>query len=137
MTKLLLALAAGAAATTGLAGLAAPAAAQAASQRVLLIYGNDKCPTDRNGAEIVVCRRLPEADRYRIPEGLRETPMTGANERWASRATDLAATTGKSGPGNCTPSGNGDWAGCWQRDMDTARAERKADKAAAPAAPQP
>jgi hypothetical protein len=47
-----------------------PALAQS-SDRVLVIFGKDKCPTDSTGNEIVVCSRRPEAERYRIPKELR------------------------------------------------------------------
>ena len=57
------------------------------TERVLTIFGSDPCPSS-NGEEIVVCRRMPEAERYRIPEELRKTEGRG-NETWGDRAATL------------------------------------------------
>lgn len=46
---------------------ALPAQAQR-SERVLVIFGNDPCPTNASGDEIIVCARRPESERYRIPQ---------------------------------------------------------------------
>jgi len=46
----------------------------------LIIYGNDKCP-ESVGDEIVVCARMGEADRYRIPTNLRGDPNDPRNRR--------------------------------------------------------
>ncbi|RYY44234.1 MAG: hypothetical protein EOP59_06545, partial [Sphingomonadales bacterium] len=61
-------------------------AQNAAQNGVLVIYGDDKCPTNTNGEEIVVCQRLDEAERFRIPKNIREaTGRPQANESWAVR----------------------------------------------------
>ena len=66
-------------------GFGTPASAQ--SERTLIIYGTDRCPTS-NGEEIVVCVRRSENDRYRIPPELRKSdPLY--NKRWADRAQSL------------------------------------------------
>ena len=75
------------------APFAAPALAQR-QERVLTIFGKDPCPTS-NGEEIVVCRRLPEGERYRIPQDLRRTEGNG-RETWGDRAASLEYV-GKSG----------------------------------------
>ena len=110
-----------------------PTAAQANyNDKVLVIYGNDKCPAGN------ICVTAPESERYRIPKTIRDnTPAAGTNnERWASRAASMDKV-GMTGPGTCTPSGGGDWTGCWKAQMDAARAERKANKEeAAAGAPQ-
>jgi hypothetical protein len=115
------------------AGLAAaplmvPAAqAQNAAQNgVLLIYGEDKCPTNDNGEEIVVCQRLDEAERFRIPKSLRDqTGRPQANESWAVRSAD-ALDTGRTGTGSCSTVGASGSTGCFVRQATKARAESNA-----------
>jgi hypothetical protein len=121
-------------ATLGLAALSLFAslvpAAPAAAQNVLTIYGDDPCPTS-NGEEIVVCKRLDERERYRIPENLRSSAPSPGNERWADRAKSLEYV-GASGTGSCSASGSGGWTGCWSQLMKQAREERKQQAAGEP-----
>src|SRR5688572_15000906 len=76
-------------------GVPAPEAAAAApinpDPRVnqLIVYGEDPCPQSTND-EIIVCARLPEDDRYRIPARLRNDPNAPANQSWAQRAAELS-----------------------------------------------
>jgi hypothetical protein len=100
-----------------------PAMAQR-SERVLTIFGNDKCP-ESNGEEIVVCRHLPEAERYRIPEELRHTPGRG-DETWGDKAATLEYV-GRSGVQSCTPSGSGGASGCFKELARKACDEDKAN----------
>lgn len=95
-----------------LAPFAAPLQAQR-SERVLTVFGKDPCPTS-NGEEIVVCRRMPEAERYRIPEELRRTTDRG-NETWGDRASSIEYV-GRTGTASCSPSGAGGASGC-MREM--------------------
>lgn len=92
------------------------------------VYGTDACPTS-NGEEIVVCRRLPEAERYRIPKDLREAAKDQPGPVWSQRALDLEYV-GKSGTNSCSPDGNGGMTGCWSQLMRKAREERKAQREA-------
>lgn len=102
-------------------GCGMPAAAQP-SDNVLIIYGNDPCPTS-NGEEIVVCARLPESERYRIPEALRETRELPADLSWRQRAQALEYV-GATGIQSCSPAGPGGFTGCTQELLRAARAER-------------
>ena len=102
---------------------AAPALAQR-SERVLTIFGKDPCPTS-NGEEIVVCRRMPEGERYRIPEELRRTDSNG-RETWGDRAATLEYV-GKSGINSCSTSGSGGASGCFRELARKACSEDKAD----------
>lgn len=100
-----------------------PAAAQR-SEKVLTIFGGDKCPTS-NGDEIVICRRLPEEERYRIPKELRATGERG-NETWGDRAASIEYV-GRSGSNSCSPAGAGGTTGCFRELARKACAEDKAD----------
>jgi len=114
-----------------LAGLAAatlaPSAAPAQNKSgVLVLYGDDKCPTDRGGNEIVVCTRRPEADRFRIPSELRQpTEIAPARESWAVRQQEAMATGG-TGIGSCSTVGPGGMTGCAVREATLAKKEYRA-----------
>ena len=111
---------------------AAPAAAQnapasagpSADPKVsqLVIYGDDKCPAG-NADTIIVCHKLPERERFRIPENLRSDPNDPANQAWATRASELQFA-GRSGIGSCSTTGPGGMVGCFNQIVREARAER-------------
>ncbi|MBO9499158.1 MAG: hypothetical protein J7483_06855 [Novosphingobium sp.] len=102
---------------------AAPAMAQS-NDGILVVYGNDKCPTNTDGEEIVVCRRLDESERFRIPKDLRATAIAPRNESWATRSRD-ALTVGGTGTGSCSAVGAGGFTGCFVQQARAAKAERK------------
>jgi hypothetical protein len=118
--------------------LPAQAQAQNAAQNgVLIIYGNDKCPTNKNGEEIIVCQRLDEAERFRIPKNLRDQPgAPQKTESWALRSQD-SLTTGNFGAGSCSTAGTGGQTGCFVRQATQARAEARARKEAETNLPLP
>ena len=107
-----------------LAAFAGPALAQdEAGDRVnmVIVYGDDAAPQP-DGDEIVVVARLPEGDRYRIPESLRfsENP---ANNSWASRVERLELI-GDFGTLSCSATGAGGATGCTQEMIAAAYADR-------------
>ncbi len=106
---------------------AAPALAQTNQSGVLLIYGKDKCPTNENGDEIVVCRRLDESERFRIPQDLREAEVKPQQESWAVRQKD-ALSTGGTGVGSCSTVGAGGGIGCFGQAAAQSRAENRKRK---------
>lgn len=105
---------------------AAPAAAQGDGERInqLIVYGDEPCPAS-SGEEIVVCARKDEDERYRIPEILRQGEGP-ENEAWSQRVTSYE-TVGNFGTLSCSPSGYGGWAGCTQKLIDAAYAEKRGD----------
>jgi hypothetical protein len=106
----------------------APAAAQM-QNGVLYVYGNDKCPTNADGEEIVVCVRKSEAERFRIPQELRELEVTPQNQAWATRA-EGTLNAGQSGIGSCSAVGIGGATGCFGQAAAINKAERKQRKEA-------
>lgn len=100
-----------------------PASAQRA-ERVLVIFGNDPCPTNASGDEIIVCARRPETERYRIPKEVRPRSQAPQNQSWAERSQS-AMSTGRTGADSCSAVGAGGWTGCWAEQMRAAKAEAK------------
>ena len=132
MTRFLLA---GAAAVAAFTLPVAPAAAQV-QNGTLVIYGNDKCPTNSSGEEIVVCVRRSERERFRIPKELRDAEPTRDGESWATRVEDNL-NAGSFGTGSCSTAGVGGQTGCFVQRANAARAERRARAQAESAIPLP
>ena len=113
-----------------LAGSAAamPAAAQqtvdADKINQVIVYGNDQCEQS-SADEIVVCNRLPESERYRVPEMLRGNPLDVRNEAWANKVVAVERV-GRFGTDSCSPTGLGGFTGCTQQLVAGAKAERQA-----------
>ncbi len=112
-----------------------PAAAQV-QNGTLVIYGNDKCPTNSSGEEIVVCVRRSERERFRIPKELRDVEPTRDGESWATRVGDNL-NAGATGIGSCSTVGAGGQTGCFVQRANAARAERRARQQAESAIPLP
>jgi hypothetical protein len=107
-----------------------PALAQNAAQNgVLVIYGEDKCPTNADGEEIVICVRRPAEERFRIPKELRDQDVRPQNESWAVRQQG-ALTAGDTGIGSCSAVGPGGGIGCSTREIQAGKAEADARKRA-------
>jgi hypothetical protein len=95
----------------------------------LLVFGNDPCPRSTD-QEIVVCARLPENERYRIPKSLRgKKKAAPAQESWANTARQLEYVSRVGTPNSCSPVGSGGQTGCYQQFLRAAREERRQAKA--------
>jgi hypothetical protein len=123
MTKLMITLAVSAAAAAGFAALPAPAVAQQGNIAEIVVYGNDPCPRSTDD-QVVVCARRPEAERYRIPEKLREGGPPQARTSWANKARVLE-TVGDTGTFSCSPVGPGGYTGCLTQVIKQARDQRQ------------
>jgi hypothetical protein len=103
------------------------AAPQAGDEKInqLIVYGEDACPQG-SGEEIVVCARLAEAERYRIPKKLRDVQNNIVNDAWNNRvlAYEHVAATGTM---SCSPVGAGGFTGCGLKDIGNAYAEKSQD----------
>jgi hypothetical protein len=92
----------------------------------LIVYGDDPCPESTKADEITVCGRLPEGDRYRIPQIFRDNPNKIENQSWAARA-EAFETVGRFGTNSCSPVGLGGFTGCTQSLVRAYRGEQTVD----------
>ena len=100
-----------------------PALAQNGRISEIIVYGTDPCPRSTDD-EVVVCARKPEAERYRIPEKLREGGSLQSRQSWANRAIAFE-TYSKNGINSCSPVGPAGFTGCTQQLINQAFKERK------------
>lgn len=110
---------------------AGPVSKNAPINGVLVLYGNERCPTDADGNEVVVCSRQDASEQYRVPKDLREFKITPRNEAWALRAQGTL-DTGATGIGSCSAVGPGGSLGCARQQFQRSKAvdrERDADEA--------
>lgn len=125
MRMLTLALAAAAAIPASLA-FASPAMAQA-NTRTLTVFGDDPCPSSNN-EEIVVCRRLPEVERFRIPMDLREGTIGPESTSGAVRNQRIVdKDVASDGIGSCSTVGAGGATGCFLQNARKNREARQAE----------
>jgi hypothetical protein len=112
---------------TALLGFIPTAAPAQQRIRQLIIYGNDRCPTNSSGEEIVVCSRRPENERYRIPPNVREDgDNSPERQSWANRARSLQ-NVGNVGTDSCTTVGAGGQTGCLKRMIDASQGDEAAN----------
>jgi hypothetical protein len=123
MSKLMITLAASAAAVAGFAVVPAPAVAQQGSVAEIIVYGSDPCPRSTDD-QVVVCARRPEAERYRIPPKMRPSGTPQQMQSWAVRSKNLE-TVGATGINSCSPVGPAGYTGCLTKVIQEAKGERK------------
>lgn len=122
-----------AAAAVIMPGLAAQAETPPQRQTIeIVVFGDDPCPQSDDPEEIVVCARLPEGDRFRIPKRFRdERPEDApAAMAWGSRVDAMNDLTRFTRPNSCSAVGSGGQTGCTAAMLSQWFAERRAMKAA-------
>ena len=110
-----------------------PALAQNGRISEIIVYGTDPCPRSTDD-DVVICARKPEAERYRIPEKLREGGSLQSRQSWANRAIAFE-TYGRTGINSCSPVGPAGFTGCTQQLINQAFKERR-EEAEASTAPE-
>ncbi len=90
------------------------------------VFGNDACPAAPPD-EIVVCARLPESERYRIPKKLRKNKVARADQPWASRVATLDEAARAQRPNSCSAVGFGGQGGCTAAMLRQWAEERRAE----------
>lgn len=98
----------------------------------IVVFGNDPCPQSDDPEEIVVCARLPEGDRFRIPKRFRDQKPEDAPAEmaWGSRVDAMNTMTRFTRPNSCSAVGSGGQTGCTAAMLSQWFAERRAMKAA-------
>lgn len=111
--------------------MAAPAFAQIGQDRIIDIYGDEKCPAS-NGQQIVVCHHHDIKEKYRIPEGLRDSEREPQAAGGNVGAVSAVNTTGGTGVqiNSCNAIGAGVNAGCTKQGLDAWKAQQRAQKKA-------
>lgn len=103
---------------------------------VVILYGNQKCPTNSDGEEVVVCARRSAAEQFRVPKELRAGTVKPEYESFANKG-QAALDAAQVGAGTCEGGGvvgpNGS-AGCSVREMSRIK---KRDNLGTPAAAVP
>lgn len=92
---------------------------------VLVLYGNERCPTNAAGAEIVVCVRRSAEEQFRIPKELRNFEVTPENASWAVKE-GANRDVGNVGVGSCSTVGANGATGCFVQNARRARADNRA-----------
>lgn len=91
----------------------------------LVTYGDDECPP-ATGDEIIVCARLPESERYRIPEPLREKrEATVGGQSWTNHVESYQDIARLSRPDSCSAVGSYGYTGCTAKALRQWFAERQ------------
>jgi hypothetical protein len=110
-------------ALAGLASLSPQVASAQTDDRVneIVVFGSDPCPRSTDD-DVVVCYRVPERERYRIPERLREGGTLQERTAWASKARSIERA-GRTGIQSCSPVGPAGYTGCMEQMVRGAREE--------------
>ena len=122
MPKLSLILGGAAIALGGLAMPSAPALAQTAKVSEIIVYGTDPCPRSTQ-AEVVVCVRRGEEERYRIPENYRGSGPRQLGQAWTNQARSLEMVS-DTGTFSCSAVGPGGHTGCLEQLIRQSQGQR-------------
>ena len=101
--------------------------AEAPVNGVVILYGNQQCPTNAAGEEVVVCSRRSAAEQFRIPRELRDGTLKPEYDSFVNKGQAMLDAT-KTGIGTCDMTGPGGAAGCSQQEYARWGAQRKAQK---------
>jgi hypothetical protein len=98
----------------------------------IVVFGNDPCPRSTDD-EVVVCTRVDDRYRYRMPEAYRPSGSFQQRQSWANKARTIERV-GRTGIQSCSPVGPAGYTGCMEQMIRQGQAEsaEEADQASAP-----
>jgi hypothetical protein len=107
----------------------APLLAQIGTDRIIDVYGDEKCPSSQ-GQQIVVCRRHDLKEKYRIPKDLRDSEREPQAAGGNVNAMAAQQSTGGTGVqvNSCNAIGAGVAVGCTKQGLDAWKAAQRAQK---------
>ena len=79
-------------------------------------------PGVRGPGGVLVCKRVGEEERYRIPERLREGGTLQERTAWAKKVRSIERV-GRTGIQSCSPVGPAGYTGCMEQMIRDAREE--------------
>ena len=84
-----------------------PATPEPQRYSTLVVFGSDPCPRSSEN-EVVVCARMPENERYRVPKRLRERRVTqGApSVAWSRKVESMEYVSRMGIPNSCSVQGS-------------------------------
>ena len=100
---------------------------------VVILYGNQKCPTNADGEEVVVCARRSAAEQFRVPKELRAGTIKPEYESFVNKG-QAALDAAQTGVGTCEGGGvvgAAGSSGCSVREMGRIKRSTQPGKAAA------
>jgi hypothetical protein len=89
----------------------------------IVVFGNDPCPRSTDD-EVVVCSRVPESYRYRMPESYRPSGTYQQGQAWANKARSIERV-GRTGIQSCSPVGPAGYTGCLNEMINEAKEESR------------
>jgi len=105
-----------------------PAAPEPQRYSTLVVFGDDPCPRSSED-EVVVCARMPENERYRLPKRFRgrKAAEGPASVAWSRKVESMEYVSRMGIPNSCSVQGSFGATGCFQQFMRQARQEREAE----------
>lgn len=109
--------------------VAPPSAPEPQRYNTLVVFGDDPCPRSSD-TEVVVCARMPENERYRLPKRFRGKKASEGPESvaWGRKVESLEYVSRVGRPNSCSVVGSFGATGCFQQFIRQAREEREAEQ---------
>jgi len=100
----------------------------------IIVFGTDPCPRSTDD-QVVVCKRVGEEERFRIPERLREGGSLQQRQAWANKVRSIERV-GRTGIQSCSPVGPAGYTGCMEQMINSAKQESRESTAEQSTPPQ-